>query len=280
MAYQLDENPEKINTEIERLPEPWGSEISKLEELTDMDAVDILKLLVFVFLASIQIAMCLIPFIFLAFVLIRSSVEASQIIPSNLPSDTKRCCVCDAPQNPAYTARCMECGQYYCNYPPSLSSPREKLDSAAGVIGVILFCALTAVSFIGGVIAIAFLIIPYLLFREIIPNTPPAYQKRCGGDVYDQTDDRLLGQRCNNCGGPLPKSIRPVETKYVSSGASSIGSDSSYGGSDSSSSTYDPYADYRQDTSSSSNEESTGSLWDGWLFKYGDDSNDNRDDDD
>lgn len=160
-----------------------------------------------------------------------------------------KCCVCGTPQKPYRLKRCMECGGWFCSFPP-WKSPREKLDEVAGVFALILGVVLTAVTVVGGLIVLAILALPYVVFRELFPgpNKLPPYWKQCGGEVYGPLHaayrTELLGERCNNCGGALP-AIYPPSSSIDTSADD----------------------DYGPDGPDDHDSDDDGSFWDGWLVK-------------
>lgn len=153
----------------------------------------------------------------------------------------KKCYVCGQLQRHSRMAKCTKCNNWYCNFPLWKDhSIRRVLDGIALVIAIPVFVFLTAFSILGGIIIMFFLSIPYLVVREIFPESQmPSYWKNCGD-----------GSLCNRCNPPS-----------YSSGSRSDSSERE-------SSAYRD--DYGYDNNRDDNDDGHkgGSLLDGWAHKW------------
>lgn len=171
-----------------------------------------------------------------------------------------KCTICGQMQRQNHMRHCPNCHQPFCDFPIwNHSSIRATIDGIVLWIAIPVGIILTAVSILGGVLVLAILSVPYILLRELLPeNKIPSYWKNCGRDGY-----------CSRCAVKL----KPLP---VYSGSSNLSSsrDSAYDYPSSSSND----ASYEDDHSRDDDDDrhKGGSLWDGWLFSY----SDNKDDDD
>jgi len=217
-----------------------------------MSSDELIMLLLFL------VCVCLAAFIVLApvaFGMIMRVLYRRRAQYAAAPHTLKTCCVCGTLQEPKRLKQCMECGGWFCSYPPR-KSPRKQWDETLGTTALILGFILTAISVGGALILCTPIAIPiaiaYLTFRSSLPSGS------CGGSVYGPPNatyrTQLLGERCNNCGGaitarhPLPPSKNndlDYDRDYYRGDPSDIS---------------DRY--HRDD------DDDDGSFWDGWLIKW------------
>ena len=205
-----------------------------------------------------------VPFGLLLAWIIRSRRALRRATDPDLTARAKPCTVCGTPQNSERELVCMKCGKPFCAFPAGgWVSPLRRFDKVALVTFIVLGVVATAFSIVGGLLALAPLVIAYLIVRGFVPgsDTPPKYWKTCGGAVYGPIDAEVrntyLGERCDNCGGALPS------TESRASGTGSSSSDRS---------NYDdyrrdPYSDRGSGEDSSRDDSHKRSIWDGWWFK-------------
>ncbi|WP_423225583.1 hypothetical protein [Candidatus Amarolinea aalborgensis] len=122
--------------------------------------------------------------------------------------------------------------------PDGSTSPREllqnfvNLESVQTTIGIV-FLVLTAVSILGGIIVFGILAIVYPIFLALLPG--PDYLPPSSYPLLSHPDHATSGELSDN---------RPD---------------------------YDPYSSYpdtRSDDNSDDDDRRSGSIWDGWLFKW------------
>lgn len=175
----------------------------------------------------------------------------------HLKRSAKKCCVCKTPQNLPNMKHCVVCGQYYCDFPPT-ETPRQKFETMIkGILAIILIIG-TAVSIVGGLIAVVILVltfyIPFILYLAMLPDKLPPYMKQCGGAAYEGAE--FLGFRCNNCGGANTKSASHSSIGHIDR--------------------RDDYDDSERkmwDIQNSKDDDEDDnykpSIWDGWYTKWG-----------
>jgi len=204
---------------------------------------------------------------------------------------SRSCYICGTRQNRRRLKRCVSCDELFC-YFPTWESPRGKLDQYAIGIGALLGIILTAISILGGIIALAVLFIPYSIIRSFVParQNPPKYWNQCGDKAIDlnyvrNTNKILYNFRCSNCEEALMPRLenRRVERSIVPTFHSSYSyeapsRDEEWVASESTSSTPDySYTEYtdedrrkdeKWERDHADDDDDKGSIWDGWANKW------------
>lgn len=175
-----------------------------------------------------------------------------------------KCYVCGQLQRHSRMAKCTKCNNWFCNFPLWKDhSIRRVLDGIALVIAVPVFILLTAFSILGGIIIMFILSIPYLLLRELFPESQmPSYWKNCGNVSLC---DRCLSPAYQNA--TLTDSLGGISLVYDDSADYdySKDDDNSSGGY---SSDYDDRGRFENDNNDRGDGDKGGSIWDGWAHKW------------